>query len=34
MVKKEYTYTGNMPSENPFTWYYDEEKRTAFGTSK
>ena len=34
MVKKEYTYTGNMPSGNPFTWYYDEEKRTAFGTSE
>ena len=34
MVKKEYTYTGNMPSGNHFTWYYDEEKRTAFGTSE
>jgi hypothetical protein len=34
MTKQEYTYTGNMPSGNPFTWYYDAAQRTSFGTSK
>lgn len=31
--KREYTFTGFMPSGNPFKWYYDENKRTAFTTS-
>lgn len=30
---KEYTFTGFMPSGNPFDWYYDENKKTAFTTS-
>ena len=34
MTKSEYTYTGNMPSGNPFIWYFDETKRTAFATSR
>lgn len=34
MVKQVYKYTVNMPSGNPFIWYYDENQRTAFGTSK
>jgi hypothetical protein len=28
-----YTFTGFMPSGNPFLWYYDENKSTAFATS-
>lgn len=30
---KEYTFTGFAPSGNPFLWYFDENKRTAFETS-
>lgn len=29
----EYTFTGFMPSGNPFLWYYDKFKNTAFTTS-
>jgi hypothetical protein len=32
-MEREYTFTGFMPSGNPFLWYYDEIKRTAFTTS-
>ena len=33
MKTSEYTFTGFMPSGNPFSWYYDENKHTAFTTS-
>lgn len=33
MNKEAYTYTGNMPSGNSCTWYFDENKRTTFGTN-
>lgn len=29
----EYTFTGFLPSGNPFKWYYDETKPIAFTTS-
>ncbi len=34
MKKQTYKYTSNMPSNNPFTWYFDDSKSTAFATSK
>lgn len=33
MDTEEYTFTGFMPSGNPFVWYYDEHRKTAFTTS-
>lgn len=34
MVKRVYKYTSNMPSGNPFTWFFDDEQGCAFGTSQ
>lgn len=30
MRTREYIFTGFLPSGNPFRWYYDENKSTAF----
>lgn len=34
MKKEVYKYTGNMPSKNPFLWYFDHNESTAFDTSE
>ena len=33
MKDKTYTFTGFMPSGNPFLWYYDKNIHTAFADS-